>query len=101
MANVKPVPVLNEAQQRFEIEVDSELAVLEYRRSSSSITFTHTGVPEILEGQGISSALAQAGLAYAREHKLTVVPACSFVQAYMRRHKETLDLLHPGFKLKV
>jgi uncharacterized protein len=100
MDSVKPAAVLNEAEHRFEVRVGAELAVLEYRRAPSSITFTHTGVPENLEGQGIGSTLVCAGLDYAREHQLTVIPVCHFVQTYMRRHKDTLALLDPRFKLQ-
>ena len=98
MGSDKPVPVLNEAKHRFEVHLGTELAVLEYQLSPASITFTHTGVPKSLEGQGIGSELVRAGLHYAKENQLTVIPVCPFVQTYMQRHKDTLTLLDPGFK---
>ena len=34
-------------------------------------------------------------LAHARSAGLRVRPSCSYVAAYMHRHRETLDLLEP------
>jgi len=56
----------------------------------------HTGVPRALEGRGIAAALVAAALAHARSQGLRVRPVCSYVQVYMRRHPDTLDLLAGG-----
>jgi len=53
----------------------------------------HTGVPPALAGQGIAARLVAAALAEARSQGWLVRPVCSYVQVYMRRHPETLDLL--------
>jgi predicted GNAT family acetyltransferase len=45
-----------------------------------------------LEGNGIGSLIVRAGLDYAREQSYKVVPLCSFVAAYIRRHTEYADL---------
>lgn len=89
----------NQADSRFEVEVNGSLAIAEYRIDGDRIAFTHTVVPAELEGQGLGSALAKAGLATARERGLKVVPLCSFFAGYMKRHPETQDLLDPGFQL--
>lgn len=81
------------ARQRFEAQVDGRTAYAEYRVSGDTITFTHTVVPPELEGRGIGSALAQAGLAAARERGLRVIPQCTFFARYVERHPETQDLL--------
>ncbi len=52
------------------------------------IAFTHTGVPVALEGNGLGSLIVKEGLAFAQENGYKVLPLCSFVDAYMRRHKE-------------
>ena len=61
---------------RFELETGGQLAVLAYHLHGGTIIFTHTSVPSPLEGQGIGSRLARAGLEYAREAALRVVPLC-------------------------
>ncbi|HVN16865.1 MAG TPA: GNAT family N-acetyltransferase [Anaerolineales bacterium] len=78
----------NTSAHRFEIQVGELLAVSQYRLIGDTITFYHVGVPPELEGQGIGSLLAKASLDYARDHSLKVIPLCSFVAAYIRRHPE-------------
>ena len=73
---------------RFEIQVDRQVAVLQYRMQGDTILFTHTGVPKELEGQWLGSRLVHAGLEYAREHALRVRSLCWFVDGYMKRHPE-------------
>lgn len=80
--------VHNEAQRRFEVSQDGHLAELDYQRVGSEIIFTHTGVPAALEGRGIAGALVKAGLNYARDNGLAVVPICPFVKGYIERKPE-------------
>ena len=77
---------------RFEIQIGEYIAELDYRLAGNIITFTHTGVPSELEGNGIGSLIARAGLDYAREQGFKVVPLCSFVDSYMRRKPEYENL---------
>jgi len=83
----------NELASQFELTKDGETAMLSYQLQPGSITFVHTGVPEALEGQGIAKQLAMAGLEFAREKGLTVVPLCPFVAGYIKRHPEYMDLV--------
>jgi len=78
---------------RFEIRADGQTAVLTYALKDGVITFSHTGVPPALEGRGIGSRLAKAGLEHAREKGYRVRPLCSFVEGYIERHPEYQDLL--------
>lgn len=78
-------------QNRFEITAQGETAVLEYMLNGSTIIFTHTGVPPALEGQGIGSKLAKAGLEYARANGLKIRSLCWFVDKYIQRHPEYQD----------
>ena len=86
---VKHVP----ERQRFEVDLGDAVAVLEYIPRGERLVFTHTGVPPAYEGRGIASALVKAGLNYAREQGYKVIPLCSFVAAYFKRHPEYMDLL--------
>ena len=83
----------NQDAKRFEIQIGEYVPVQDYRLDSGTITFTHTGIPRELEGNGIGSLIVRAGLDYAREQEYKVVPLCSFVAAYIRRHSEYSDLL--------
>lgn len=96
------VTVINNPEQhRFEATVDGHLAIAEYNLIRGGIVFTHTEVPQALEGRGVGSALVRAGLGYARENHLQVTPICPFFAAYMKKHAETHDLVVPHFRAKL
>jgi predicted GNAT family acetyltransferase len=98
---VEPAPVeirRNEGAHRFEAVIDGEVAFAEYRLLPEGVLFPHTVVPEAMEGQGIGSALVRAGLDWAREQALEVMPACSFFAAYVKRHPEVQDLVAPDWR---
>jgi uncharacterized protein len=83
-------------QSRFHTEVDGFEGELAYQRKGNVITFLHTTVADELEGQGIGSRLARAGLEYARQEGLQVVPSCPFVRSYLERHQEYASLVRGG-----
>ncbi len=83
----------DQPNQTFEVVLEGQIAVLNYQREGGTITFTYTGVPAVMEGQGIGSCLVKAGMEYAREQKLRVASRCSFVDTYLSRHPEYHDLL--------
>lgn len=65
---------------------------LDYLLRPGQVVFHHTGVPRALEGRGLAAQLVTHGLAWARAQGLKVVPSCSYVNAFMRRHPEWQDL---------
>ncbi len=81
------------AQHRFEALVDGYGCVLDYEVRDGVMITTHTGVPTPVGGRGIAAELVRVGLAHARAQGWKVMPACSYVRAYMQRHRETQDLL--------
>ncbi len=83
----------NPNRSRFEIQIGDHLAELDYTLNAGVITFTHTGVPAELEGKGLGSKLARAGLDYARANSLKVVSTCWFINGYLDRNLEYQDLL--------
>lgn len=97
----EPAIVNNETGHQFEWEEGGETAVLTYRLRPGAITFLHTGVPRSLEGRGIAGKLAVAGLTYARDNGLTVVPLCPFVAAYIRKHPEYLDIVREDHRARL
>jgi predicted GNAT family acetyltransferase len=83
----------NTALDRFELEVDGQLAVAYYRMTPGVITFVHTEVPQALSGRGIATKLIRGALEMVRGQGLKVVPQCPFVSAFMGEHPEYNDLL--------
>lgn len=83
----------NESEQRFETQVHGEMAVCEYQREGDRLVFTHTYVPPELRGRNIAGKLVKVALEYAQQKGLHVVPACSYVAAYIQRNREFQPLL--------
>lgn len=81
------------ARRRYELAVGGEVAFIDYRRDGHNVVMTHAEVPPALRGGGVGSALVKGALALVRERGEKVVPLCSFVAQYMRRHPDTQDLL--------
>ena len=79
---------------RYIIEVDGEQAgLLLYRLDDQRITFTHAEIEPAYEGQGLGSKLSAFALDDARARGLSVLPHCPFVQSYLQRHAEYVDLV--------
>jgi predicted GNAT family acetyltransferase len=83
----------NTERQRFEAHVEGLLCRCDYRMSGSTMMLVHTEVPPQLEGRGIAAKLVRAAFEHVAAAGLKVVPACSYVHAYVRRHPETRALL--------
>ncbi|MDF0544107.1 GNAT family N-acetyltransferase [Sphingobium sp. H39-3-25] len=83
----------NEGESRYELKVEGGIAIAAYDRRAGALVFTHTQVPEDLDGQGFGSKLIAGALADVREKGLKVVPLCAFVADYLDRHPEDQDLL--------
>ena len=64
----------------------------DYRIEGGVMILPHTEVPEALQGQGIAGKLVKTALESARRQGLKVIPSCSYVDVYMRRHPEYDDL---------
>lgn len=82
------------AGHRFTTQVEGHQAELTYRLDGTVMHITHTGVPSPIGGRGIAAGLMKAALAHAEASGWTVVPACSYANAYMLKHPETRHLKH-------
>jgi predicted GNAT family acetyltransferase len=80
--------VNNTEKSRFEVQVAADLAMIEYEIVGTTIIFTHTEVPTAFEGMGIANKMAKVALNFARDSGFRIQPACPFIAAYIRRHKE-------------
>jgi uncharacterized protein len=78
----------NRDAQQFELQQDGHLALLSYNRQPDSIVLVHTEVPPELRGRRVGTTLVQGALKIVNAERLRVVPACSFVRAYLGKHPE-------------
>jgi predicted GNAT family acetyltransferase len=92
--SAKPLPIRHDAAaMRFEAVVDGRTSFLTYSEArAGELDFQHTFVPAELRGRGIASRIVEHALGYARARGLKVLPTCSFVAAFMRRHPGWQDL---------
>lgn len=88
---------------RFEATLPGtdEVAFLEVEPSENLWVFKHTEVPKSMEGRGIGSELVRQALAHVRELGATIKPVCPFTAAYIKRHSEEADVVHPDFRWMV
>lgn len=88
----------NAERHRYELPVGGEVAVVAYNLSDRNLMITETLVPVALEGQGIASRLARHVLADARDRGLLILPVCPFFSAYLQKHPEHADVVHPTYR---
>ena len=89
----------NPDQHRYEIRVSDELAgFVQYRRREGLIALIHTEIDARFEGQGLASQLIAAVLDEARAAGVWVLPFCPFVNGYISRHPEFVDLVPEDFR---
>lgn len=78
---------------RFVLHAEGHIAHLDYELAGQVMTITHTIVPEALGGRGIAAKLTKAAFDYARAAKLKIIPACSYVAAWTKKHVDEQDIL--------
>jgi len=80
-------------KQKFYVIIDNLESHLEYVKVDNVLNLNHTYVPDALRGKGIAGKIVKAALTYAEEKKLKIMPSCSYVAEYIRRHVEYEKLL--------
>ncbi len=84
-------------KKRYEIHSDGKLAgFVTYRLKPGLIELVHTEIDEEFEGHGLGSRLIAFALDDARERNLAVLPFCPFVNDYIQRHRQYVDLVPEG-----
>jgi predicted GNAT family acetyltransferase len=79
--------------QCFELKLEGYRCVLDYTLNNRVMTVTHTGVPKALGGRGLAAEITKFALNYAQSQGWQVIPQCSYVAAYMKKHPEYTPLL--------
>ncbi len=79
--------------RQFQLPSDHGEARLSYRVvDAETLDFSSTYVEPGRRGRGLAAQVVRAGLDYARAERKRVIPSCSYVRAYLRRHPEYADL---------
>jgi predicted GNAT family acetyltransferase len=80
-------------RREFFADIDGERPMLQYHLAGAQMSIVHTGVPAPLTRRGIAAELTRTALEYARARGWSVIPACSYARAYLRKHPEYEDLI--------
>ena len=83
----------NTIQNRFELELDSKIAFIDYQLQGNTMTMVHTEVPKELGGKGIGSMIAAKALDFATIHDLKVTPSCAFIADFISKNPKYKSLL--------
>lgn len=87
---------INHQPGRFSATVEGQPLEVDYLVNGEQIVFTHTGTAPALQGRGLAGQMVEQALAWAALQGKQVVPACSYVDAYIRRHSTWQRLLAPA-----
>lgn len=68
------------------------LGEMRYFTRSGVMNIYHTDVSEKLQGKHMGEKLVDAGVKYARENNLKVLPTCTFARSVFDRVKEYQDV---------
>lgn len=82
----------NESENAFEVWIDGYRSKLDYIHEGKNFVITHVGVHPTFRGQGVAGKIVEAGLEYARQNSLRVIPMCSYAAAFIRRHPQYMEL---------
>jgi len=94
----RPIEVIHNAKENcFEAPGGARL---EYTPDGGKMVFDHTFVPPEMRGTGVASVLAQVAFDHARAAGWKVVPACSYIATWVKRHRGYEDLIVPSNVLK-
>ncbi len=92
MGNYKLID--NIANEQYEFHIDDHVCKIEYsKRNGDEILFTHTEVPQAMEGRGIGSNLLEEALKDVDRQNLRLIPLCPFVSWYIECHPEWKPIL--------
>lgn len=70
------------------MDIDGHTAFIDYAEPDGDLALLHTEVPEALKGRGVAAGLVERTLEYAEQHGRKIVPRCTYVISFLKRHPE-------------
>lgn len=88
---------LNQTESKGEfvaIKEGKEMGKMTFSKAGEDrIIIDHTEVNPEFKGLNVGNELVKAGVEYARQHQLKVIPLCPFANAIIRKNKDLQDVL--------
>jgi hypothetical protein len=84
-------------RHRYILDVEGKEAaeIVYHLRGADKIEFEHTEVKKEFEGQGLASKISGFAFEDARKRGLKVIPTCSYIQGWLKKHTEYADIVSP------
>lgn len=89
----------NKENKRYEYQIGEYTPHIDYNKKGDVIALTHTRIPEELRGKGVGTSLVKDTLEDISRQHLKLVPLCSFVATYIKRHPEYKKLLKEDIQI--
>jgi predicted GNAT family acetyltransferase len=78
----------NTGANRFELDVDGQIAHADYRVIGDTLYIDYVEAPPALRGTGAAGRLMEGVMSAAAEKGYAVEPVCGYAAAWMRRHRK-------------
>lgn len=78
----------NPAENRYEFDLGTDKAYIEYAEGKEALLLTRTVVPEAYEGQGIAAELTVDVLEELKKQGRKIIPHCAYIIRWIERHPE-------------
>ncbi len=93
--------VLNLKDNRFELKLDDDFALINFTiGKSGDVYLTHTEVPKMYEGKGVAHKLVRESIEIAENENWLIVPICPFVRDFVKSNMEDYkNILSPKTKM--
>ena len=91
--------VNNEFLRQFEVQLDDQLARIEYSEQERKIFLTTISIPEPIQNKKFEEAFIVKVLEFIENKNLRVVPTSPKIAGFVRRNRRYKELLPVGIKL--
>lgn len=80
---------------QFISEVEEKISHLKYTvlPDGKTLNYMSTYVPPELRGRQIAEQIVKFALDYAKENNYKIIPSCSYVDMYVKRHPEYNEIV--------
>lgn len=90
----------NEFLRQFELEVNDQMARIEYSLQERKIFLTKYEMPEEMEAQGLREVFIKAVFAEVKDRGISLVPTSPEIAGFLRKNRRKYrDLLPVGINL--
>jgi len=83
----------NEKKRMFYIEIDKDVAHLDYAITGDKMDLYHTFTPPHLRGNGLAGKIVEFAFNFAKQNNLKVIPSCPFIPSFLERKPEYIKLV--------